>query len=321
MKLFGNILYLATHGLEQQAALARAVTLAQNNQARLTVLAVLPSMSAGIGMPPGGPITAQLRQTLVNETRQQLEALVTPYRGQLEIGIELLEGRLFLEAIRAVLRHGYDLVIKPAENPELLPRLFGSDDMHLLRKCPCPVWLLKPGEKSNYANILTALDFDPWRPETLEQPLNLQLLELGASLALSDFATLHLVHAWETVAEEIVRNWGSHPVTGTIEYLEGERARQRAGLEKLAQRLRGQIGDEAWDYLSPRRHLPHGPARRVIPAQALELKADLVVMGTVGRGGVPGLLIGNTAEAILDQLTCSVLAVKPPGFITPVTVA
>ncbi len=40
-------------------------------------------------------------------------------------------------------------------------------------------------------------------------------------------------------------------------------------------------------------------------------------MGTVGRGGIPGLSIGNTAEAILDQLQCSVLAMKAPGFKTP----
>jgi nucleotide-binding universal stress UspA family protein len=46
---------------------------------------------------------------------------------------------------------------------------------------------------------------------------------------------------------------------------------------------------------------------------------DLVVMGTVARTGIMGLLIGNTAETILDQLDCSVLAVKPEGFLTPVT--
>ena len=48
------------------------------------------------------------------------------------------------------------------------------------------------------------------------------------------------------------------------------------------------------------------------------LGADLVVMGTVARTGIAGLFIGNTAEAILDQLACSVLAVKPSGFVTPV---
>ncbi len=58
----------------------------------------------------------------------------------------------------------------------------------------------------------------------------------------------------------------------------------------------------------------------MIAPLAAELQADLVVMGTVARTGISGLIIGNTAETILNQLTCSVLAIKPPGFNTPVTV-
>jgi len=42
-------------------------------------------------------------------------------------------------------------------------------------------------------------------------------------------------------------------------------------------------------------------------------------MGTVARTGMPGLLIGNTAEGVLNEIDYSVLAVKPPGFVTPVT--
>jgi nucleotide-binding universal stress UspA family protein len=49
-----------------------------------------------------------------------------------------------------------------------------------------------------------------------------------------------------------------------------------------------------------------------------ELQADLFVVGAVARTGISGVIIGNTAEAILNQLTCSVLAIKPPGFNTPV---
>ena len=50
-----------------------------------------------------------------------------------------------------------------------------------------------------------------------------------------------------------------------------------------------------------------------------ELGVGLIVMGTVSRSGVAGLLIGNTAEEILRQVDCSVLTVKPDGFVTPVT--
>ena len=46
-------------------------------------------------------------------------------------------------------------------------------------------------------------------------------------------------------------------------------------------------------------------------------QSDIAVLGTLSRGGVDGLLIGNTAERILRQVDCSVLAVKPEGFRTP----
>ena len=81
----------------------------------------------------------------------------------------------------------------------------------------------------------------------------------------------------------------------------------------------GKLGQETLDYLKPRKHLVKGVARKEIPAMAKRIEADLVVMGTVGRQGVPGFIMGNTAETILNQIDCSVLAIKPPGFITPVS--
>jgi nucleotide-binding universal stress UspA family protein len=45
---------------------------------------------------------------------------------------------------------------------------------------------------------------------------------------------------------------------------------------------------------------------------------ELIVMGTVSRTGLAGFFIGNTAEKVLHSIDCSVLAVKPEGFVTPV---
>ena len=64
--------------------------------------------------------------------------------------------------------------------------------------------------------------------------------------------------------------------------------------------------------------MPQGAPGQAIPALVRELDADLVVMGTVARTGIPGLIIGNTAEAVLSQLRCSVLAIKPSAFVSPV---
>jgi len=90
------------------------------------------------------------------------------------------------------------------------------------------------------------------------------------------------------------------------------------GLYRLGEALRDRIGTSSYNKLSTSFHLPKDPAKKVIAPLAAVLQADIVVMGTVARTGISGLLIGNTAEAILDQLTCSVLAIMPPGFKTPV---
>ena len=60
-------------------------------------------------------------------------------------------------------------------------------------------------------------------------------------------------------------------------------------------------------------------AREVIPALARELNIDLIVMGTLARTGIAGLITGNIAERVLGQIDCSVLAVKPSDFVTPVS--
>jgi nucleotide-binding universal stress UspA family protein len=48
-------------------------------------------------------------------------------------------------------------------------------------------------------------------------------------------------------------------------------------------------------------------------------KADTLVIGTVGRAGLDGFLIGNTAERVLHQVSCSILAVKPQRIPSPIT--
>ncbi|MEX2133825.1 MAG: universal stress protein [Acidimicrobiia bacterium] len=64
-----------------------------------------------------------------------------------------------------------------------------------------------------------------------------------------------------------------------------------------------------------------GTASKVFPKLADVLEVGLIVMGTVARTGISGLIMGNTAETILRSVRCSVLAVKPEGFVTPVTPA
>ena len=102
-------------------------------------------------------------------------------------------------------------------------------------------------------------------------------------------------------------------------YVKSVRRYRKASLDKVMGEVTQHLGQDATDYLRPQMHLVKGWPSKEIPALAKKIKASLVVMGTVARTGIPGFLMGNTAEAILNQIECSVLAIKPPGFVTPIT--
>lgn len=321
MKRFKNILYISKGNIDTISTMTRAVTLAENNQADLTVIEVIPAIPANTENRGGDTISTDLQAVIVTKHRRYLESLIKSHQQRLNIKHEVMMGATFLEIIRAVLRHGYDLVIKPVENTGLLERLFGGDDIHLLRKCPCPVWLIKPREKQSYGNILAAIDFNPHETRDETQNLNQQIIELSASLALSDFATLHLAHAWETVAEGKIQAWSRNRVAAVASYIEGERLSHESGLYQLGEYLRKQLGNEAYDYLAPRFHLRKGHVGKAITELTAELQIDLLVIGTVARTGIAGLLIGNTAETILKQANCSMLVLKPSDFVSPISLA
>lgn len=318
MKHFKHIICILGGGELPGPLLERAVSLAENNQARLTCAEVLLEPPAGLPLPPDSSWVADPVAPLRTERLAALEAATRGYGERVPIACQVLVGRPFIEILRAVLREGYDLVLKEAEDPAFLPRLFGSEDMHLLRKCPCPVWLTKPGGSANYGTILASVDLDieGAPPEVAE--LNRRILALGASLAVSDFAALHVLHVWDAPGEGMIRSWSEDPDLAALRYVQGERQRRELGMERLRRNLGEALGDEAFAYLSPHFHLIQGAPPEAIPSMAARLQADLVVMGTVGRTGISGLIIGNTAEAVLEQLQCAVLAVKPPGFVSPV---
>jgi nucleotide-binding universal stress UspA family protein len=63
-----------------------------------------------------------------------------------------------------------------------------------------------------------------------------------------------------------------------------------------------------------------GPPEQVIQDQCRQLGTDVLVMGTTARTGLSGVIIGNTAENIINSLECPVVAVKPEGFISPISI-
>jgi universal stress protein E len=63
------------------------------------------------------------------------------------------------------------------------------------------------------------------------------------------------------------------------------------------------------------RHVVGRHPADAIAQTAKETHSAIVVMGAVSRSGLKRLFIGNTAERVLDLLTCDVLIVKPTHFV------
>jgi len=323
MKRFKNILCIVDTKAEDNIVLDHAVKLATNNQARLTVVEIIDDTQANEKSLEGIFSLESLQKKLVTDHENTLQELISPWVNKMVINHRVLTGILFLEIIREVLRDDYDLVFKMSDSGGLLNRVFGSDDMHLLRKCPCPVWLVKPKSPKTYKRILAAVDVNDFYPLdelNTRHLLNHLVLEIASSLALSESAEIHAVYSWEAIGENVM-NLVFHdtPEEKVAAYVEEVRQQYWDSMVKLIHDLADYLGPDAMNYINIQRHLVKGYPRKEIPVFAQKIKADLVVMGTVARTGIPGLFMGNTAESILSQLDCSVLAIKPPGFVTPVT--
>ncbi len=173
MKRFQRILFV-NHPLNVPEALERALQLARGNSARLDIINVYEDLPDTLD---------EVFSALKEQQHDQITRLVDESGLQVPSVKHLQRsGTPFLEIIKEVLEHGYDLVIKPARGySRLSAMLFGSTDLHLLRKCPCPVWLIKPSGEKRYDRILAAVDPDPGEPEN--EALNRLILDLATSLS------------------------------------------------------------------------------------------------------------------------------------------
>ncbi|TNE58157.1 MAG: hypothetical protein EP340_06225 [Alphaproteobacteria bacterium] len=317
MKRFRNILLVMEATNASPNAVQAATELAVTNSAELTVLVVLQELPGYLQRlaPPSLIASKDL------EVENFMAALTKTFSDKVNVTIKKVKGKPFVEVIREVFKYRIDLVIKSAD-PEsgLRALLLGATDIHILRKCPCPVWLVKEGTDFKIERILAAVDFSEIDPQSDKgsEPLNRKILELSGSLSQRHDAELHVVHAWEAIGEDLMKSTRVHSTDEEIEtYLKANRELHETWLGQLLEKAQDWMPEQDFSRTSTKRHLPKGDAGTELPRVAKEIKADLIVMGTLARTGLPGVLMGNTAETVLNAIECSVLAIKPDGFKSP----
>ena len=302
MDRFKNVLVAASPGRLELTALRTAVKLAETNGARLTLLDVVEPVARVRRLMPAGRRTVDGHAEQLRHRMERLRSLAESTRAGDGTEVKVVVGEPCTEVIRHVLEHNNDLVIvggREVENwatPE-----FPSGVMQLLRKCPVPVWMMRP-PRPDELRILALIDPDPDDP--VRDGLNDLVLSLATSLASGEDGELHVGHAREPAIGSSLQSSPSAPSEET----DGVQHEQ---LGELVERHHlAETGASV--------HLVEGHAGEALSKLADRLRAGLIVMGTVARAGISGFIIGNTAETILQSVHCSVLAVKPEGFVSPV---
>ncbi len=311
MNRFKNILVVATDDGGLATLLERAGALARMNDARLTLLGIVetPRVPRRLKLDDGEEIDFQ--RYLEQTRREELSAFADAVDG-VEIGVDVAHGIGFVEAIHRVVDRGHDLVIIAAEPAGPRIGLTGASmTMHLLRKCPVPVWV-DSGDDNLSADVAVALG--PFDDDPDRDSLTVMLIELSASLAGRRGGTLHVIHAWRLVGESLLRRGRHRPPADEVDAMVEDAYRTAA-------RQLDELLAFAPDTSAPiETHLVKGDAGTVVPEVLETLRPGVVVMGTLARAGLKGVFVGNTAERVLGSIDVPVLAVKPPGFETPVAV-
>lgn len=310
MRNFHNLLYATTGIGDDTEGLKQALSLAHNNRAAMKIVLIYPEIPKNLDS-----YRETFEASLLNQVELAMEAARAALKmteAEVSVRVEVKSGDLpfAIDIIRYILRDGHDLIIKEAE-PREGGKGFGSTDMTLLRKCPCPVWLARPIVRSR-KEMRVAVAISPESRDEAESDLSIRLLRLARSLADTGSGELDIICCSDYAFEQYLRRNSRVrvPEETILSAVQQVQTQHQASLGRLIQSS-GIGGTYHIRYL-------RGQAEKAIPNFIGINAVDLLVMGTVARSGILGFFIGNTAENIMAALGCSLVALKPSGFVSPV---
>jgi universal stress protein E len=309
MRQFRNILLVSQGTGGDTDALRQALRLAQRNGATLQALITAPQFPRALAR-----YSDAWERSLLDRLKQDIEtcASASGVAPVPEVRAIVASGNSpAVRVIRHVLRQSCDLLIKQAEPVETRAGL-SALDMQLLRQCPCPVWLCRPTARQE-GEIRVAVAVDPVNDDPAGHELALDLLNVSRALADVYSGELAVVSCWDYEFEEDLRHnpWLRIPENEISQTIASTEHNHRGALDAL-------MGEAN---LGGRIQIHHikGRPDRTIPTFVADAQIDVLVMGTVARTGIPGFVMGNTAENVLRRLYSSLLVLKPRGFVSAVS--
>lgn len=185
------------------------------------------------------------------------------------------------------------MVVKTGHRTETL--LYTPTDWLILRECSAPVLITTQSHIKKSSVVMASVDLETKVAE--KRKLNKKILKCAKQLADRFGVAMHVVYC--PPVSPVLRDLG-------MQYSDEIETTARKNLAGELAKLAVQYGIPLANI-----HIKAGEPEKAIPSVAAKSRADILVMGTVGRARLKGKLIGNTAEHILRLMRSDVLALKP----------
>ena len=299
MKLFKNILVVQAADQPATASLRTAVHFAQQTGCAVKVVDIQRDDHTWWQ----DIFSEHARSLDIDAAEQQdcLNALVDEADFPDDVRVKVLKGRPIDALVREVESGQHDLLLKDA-NSESESLFFGSLDMRLMRMCRVPIWISNVTSPPKTRRILAAID-----PQAKQngKRMNERVIRAASLLARQEMAELFIISVWHTPS-------GSFESGGN----EMERSSQfatnvkRHAWENVEHAVAASLLKIPTDNVLFEKSI----GSNAIVSAVRDVQPDLLVMGSIAHTGIPGLLIGNTAEEVVRQIECSVLMLKPENF-------
>ena len=282
-------------GVGGEVALGSAVVLANRCGAALRLVHVVEPLDAyqRISHPLTSPYTLE---EIAQKTGARLQALVaSPELARLQVEYEVRRGKAFVELIIAGRAWQADLIVVGGVS-QTEERLLGSTSERIVRKALVPVTVAKKLLSSDAKIFLVPTDFSSCARKAAEEAL---MLAKSFSGRVVFFHVLDLYPSYTiSYAHELGVSVPTPPPSPEEIEPEWEAFLSGLPLEKVG-----------WEKCTE-----EGQAATAIVHQAEHMQADMIVIGTHGRSGLPHMLLGSVAEKVVRTASCSVLSIRPEAF-------
>jgi universal stress protein E len=280
----------------------RVCDLALKSDAQIELFSVVRPDSRVLGLPSATLV--EINRAVADARERELETLARGLRRRgLNVECTVVTDDSLTDSITHRLQEApADIVAIEAHKHRLVGRWFLlHSDYDLIRHCPVPLLIVKGVGRASGRPILAAVD--PWHRNDKPASLDRRIVDAARTMAKLQHVSMHSVHAYEPLTGFVD---GSAFAPVAIPISVSDDALQTAMIRRRFKAL------NAAYRIAPRQsHLELGGPIFVLPAVARSIKAQMVVMGAIARSALDRLLLGSTAEQVLDALPCDVLIVKP----------